>query len=186
MNVRAMTIAVGDASPLESPGPGEMALAATIVSGVLTMVLQLPDVSDEDIAGVQGIPHGLALMQTPDLPVGMLMLVLLTGDDRVWPLAAPIAAHVDVMRAWAEERPDSNVVLVMLVDSNTNKVRALRTIGAPMDLFDLIQTGIRSCRRFDPAEFVLRAGEIPPEDVWGKGRRWLRDDESDEFRGTGT
>ncbi|MBB4517176.1 hypothetical protein [Paraburkholderia fungorum] len=182
MNVRAMTIAVGQSSPLESPGPGHMALATTIVSDGLTMVLQLPDVSEEDIAGVKGIPHGLALLQTPELPVGVLMLALRTGDGRVWPLAAPIAAHVDVMQKWAEARPDSNVMLVVLVDSNTNLVRALRTIGAPMELFDLIQSGIRSCRVFDPAEFVMRAGEIPPEDVWGKGRRRLRDDESDEFR----
>ena len=86
------------------------------------------------------------------------------------------------MQTWAEERPDSNVMLVVLVDSNTNLVRALRTIGAPMELFDLIQSGIRSCRRIDPAEFVMQAGEIPLEDVWGKGRRWLRDEESDEFR----
>ncbi len=182
MKVRATTIAVGQPSPLESPGPGQMALATTIVSDVLTMVLQLPDVSEEDVAGVQGIPHGLALLQTPELPAGMLMLALRTGGGKVWPLAAPIAAHVDVMKAWAEERPDSNGVLVVLVDSNTNLVRALRTIGAPLELFDLIQSGIRSCRFFDPAEFVRRAGEIPPEDVWRKGRRWLRDDELDEFR----
>ena len=182
MKVRATTIAVGQSSPLESPGPGEMALAATIVSDVLTMVLQLPDVSDEDIAGVQGIPHAIALLQTPDLPVGMLMLALRTGGDKVWPLTAPIVAHVDVMQTWAEERPDSNVMLVVLVDSNTNLVRALRTIGAPMELFDLIKSGIRSCRRIDPAEFVMQAGEIPLEDVWGKGRRWLRDEESDELR----
>ncbi|MFC0698039.1 hypothetical protein [Paraburkholderia humisilvae] len=181
-----MTIAVGEASPLDSPGRGEMALAATIVHDVLTIVLQLPEVSDEDIADVQGIPHALALLQTPELPVGMLMLALRTGGGSVWPLTAPIAAHVDVMQAWAKERPDSNVVLIMLVDSNTNTVRALRTIGAPMDLFDLIQSGIRSCRRFDPAEFVMRAGGIPFEDVWGKGRRWLRDDETDSFRIAGT
>lgn len=181
MKVRTTTIAVGEASPLQSPGRGEMALAATIISDVLTIVLQLPDVSEEDIAGVQGIPHGLSLLQTAELPVGVLMLALRTGGDSIWPLAAPIAAHADVMRAWAEERPDSNVVLVMLVDSNTNLVRSLRTIGAPMELFNRIQEGIRSCQHFDIPEFVIRASAISPEDVWDKGRRWLRNDQADEF-----
>ena len=50
---------------------------------------------------MQGIPHAIALLQTPDLPVGMLMLALRTGGDKVWPLTAPIVAHVDVMQTWA-------------------------------------------------------------------------------------
>lgn len=45
MKVRATTIAVGESSPLVSPGPGEMALAATIVSDVLTIVLQFHQTS---------------------------------------------------------------------------------------------------------------------------------------------
>lgn len=45
MKVRATTIAVGESSLLESPGRGEMALVATIVRDLRTIVLQFHQTS---------------------------------------------------------------------------------------------------------------------------------------------
>jgi hypothetical protein len=175
------TIGVGEQSPFSPLGQGQSALAITIASDVLTIVIQLPEVTREDVEAAKAKPLALALLQTAGVPVGVLTLALGVSAEAAWPLTGPIVAAEEVLRVWAALPLESNVVLVVLVDSNTNLVRALRTIGAPMDFLTQVQSGIQSCRQFDLSSFVQEARWLSSEKIWATGLRWIRDDEIDEF-----
>lgn len=176
------TLAVGDVSPFPSPGVGAQAIATVIHGGVLTLLVQLPGVLDEDLQAIKGEPVALALHQNAHNPLGTLMVVLRhTGED-MWPLKAPLLDADAVMLDWAAHIDGNNILLLVLVDSRSNTIRALRTVGLPRDFLAQLASGIRaSCPVTDREAIMRYAAPLSVETVWTEGIQWTNDPATDTF-----
>ncbi|CAE6821842.1 hypothetical protein R70006_06239 [Paraburkholderia domus] len=175
-------LAVGQPSPFPSAGVGAMAVAAPIHHGVLTLVVQLPDVSAKDLNAITGDPFALALYQTSANPIGTMMLALKCGGENSWPLKAPILDTSETLLDWATRPQEGNTLLVVLVESTSNTIRALRTVGLPPDFLKLVQDGILSCKTIDPGALMMSSIHLTVDNVWKEGQQWLVDPQANEFR----
>lgn len=178
---KILTISVDQPSPFPSPGAGESAIGIKIVNGIMTGLVQLPDIQDGDIAAINGDPVALALLQSDRNPIGLILVALLSSQTETWPLCAPLLDDMRALRDWAENPPESNIFLIALIDSNTNIVKAIRTLGLPADFFESIRAGILSVDRLDYGDVMLHASENTFETVWTNGKQWLNDSERGEF-----
>lgn len=178
-----LALSVGEPSPFPGPGRGEGAVTVTLSHEAPLMLVHLPDVTQDDITAIKGYPVGIALRQSTALPTGALLLVLKQGDDKAWPIAAPVLDEEPVLRAWAEIPEANNTMLVVLIDSVTNIVRAQRTIGAPHRLLELVRSGIRRAQKIQPLQGVAEFNRWEPHSIWEHGTRWNLDD-NEEFQMT--
>lgn len=175
------TIVVGQPSPF-SPGPhGEETLAITLSYGIPVALVSLPGITEEDIASVTADPCGVALYQNDSLPGGVLLLLLGDEHSGAWTFLAPILDSESVMRTWASTPPESNVMLIVLIDSITNIVHAQRTVGLPLRLLEMVREGIRRAPAVDFDTALTEFGQLDARSVWQMGTQWRDIDDSEEF-----
>lgn len=176
-----LVIGVGQQSPFPSAGIGESAVAVHIASGILTAVVQLPAVSAADVDAIHGGPFGLALHQGEQNPIGQILVLLGESEGSVWPLCAPVLDSATYLLDWVERPADGNSLLIVLVDSLTNSVKALRTVGLPMEFLDMLRHGIMSATEIDREAILKDAARVDHVQVWKKGVRWINDAAVGEF-----
>lgn len=174
----AHTLGVGQLSPFEPVGPGGMALAVGTNMGQLTMILQLPGVTPTDIEAFRLPLQAIGWMPTGTNPVGALALILAerNNSDYAWPLTAPVIGMPSMLQRWAEEDREDNCLLMVMVDSNTNTIAALRVQGLPVDLIVQMRLMARlNARTIDIGQVLAEFNRLGPEQVWQKARKWRLD-----------
>lgn len=172
-----MELSVGKQSPFPSPGIGEMGIALSITHGILSLTVQLTDVTTEDIQNTNGPIFGFSIYQSPENKIGLVMLSL--GIKDIWSLAAPLLAAEGALRRWAENPGDTNILVVVLVDSNNNEIKTIRSVGLPYDAFEILANGIKVTENISFGSIMNHASKIDHPTIWQKGIRWKPDDDGE-------
>lgn len=171
-----LELTVGEKSPFPRPGFGEMGVSLSIANGIMTLTVQLPKVTEQDLLNINSTLSRLAIYQCPDNQIGNILFCFGDGSD-VWPLSAPLLGAESVLRAWADRPGDTNILLIVLVDSNTNEIKVLRTIGMPSDLFDIVGNGIAVTKAISIGSIMNHASRTDPQMIWERGIRWMPTEE---------
>lgn len=168
-----LTIAVGARSPFPAAPADQLTVMMSLAHSNPVVVVSLPEVTDEDIVNIKAPPLAVALRRSTRMPAGALLLVLKTNEEAaVWPICVPFLDEAAQMRAWARAKTDSNIVLLVLVDADTQVVRAQRTIGLPPTLLDMVRQGILQAGHIDEQAAVEELAGLSDHEIWTQSTRW--------------
>lgn len=171
---------VGEPPPIKAARKGESAILVTFSMGLATMVLNLPDVTEEDREAFVSPLYGVGLYQSPEMPVGAISMLLRTSDTHIWTLAAPILDDMDTLSRWARA-PMERGILMALVDSNTGLVCRQKIFGLPERLLEMVRAAIASEPPMVRGRVMSEFMKLADHERWNSGTQWRDMDDSGQF-----
>jgi len=173
-----VTVSVGARSPFPALPADQLTVMMSLAQSNPVVIVSLPDVTDEDITNIKAPPQAVALRRSAKMPAGALLLVLKTSEEEVWPICVPFMDDAALMRTWARTQTDSNIILLVLVDAQTQIVRAQRTIGLPPRLLEMVRQGILQAGSIDERAAIEELARLDDRDIWAQATCWQ--DQGDE------
>ncbi|MBY0241895.1 MAG: hypothetical protein K2X55_21535 [Burkholderiaceae bacterium] len=173
-----LTITVGSPSPFPALPADQLTVMMSLTQSNPVVIVSLPEVTDEDIARIKAPAQGVALRRSAKMPAGALLLVLKSNEEEVWPICVPFLDDAALMRSWALTQADSNILLLILVDADTQIVRAQRTIGLPPRLLEMVRQGMLQTAVIDERAAIEELAGLNDRDIWAQSTCWQ--DKGDE------
>jgi len=167
-----LTIAVGERSPFPAAPADQLTVMMSLAHSNPVVVVSLPEVTDGDIANIKAAPQAVALRRSARMPAGALLLVLKANEEEVWPICVPFLDEAAQMRTWARTQTDSNIMLLVLVDADTQVVRAQRTIEMPLTLLEMVRQGILQASHIDEQAALEELASLNDHEIWTQSTCW--------------
>lgn len=167
-----LTVSVGARSPFPALPADELTVMMSLAHPAPVVIVSLPEVAIEDISNIKAPPQAVALRRSVAMPAGALLLVLKVGEEEVWPICVPFLDDAATMRAWASAETESNVILLVLVDADTQIVRAQRTIGLPQRLLEMVRHGILKAEQIDEHAAIVELAGLNDRQIWEQSTCW--------------
>ncbi|WP_431798020.1 hypothetical protein SGO26_30085 (plasmid) [Cupriavidus metallidurans] len=176
-------LAVGEQSPFPSAN-GATGIRAEFSEAGIALILQFPDVTAEDVAAVKATILAYSLRQTEANPIGSLTSIVDLADGvNIRFFSAPIFPSRAFLENWIVS--ESNALMYVLVDSNTNIIHSLRVAGLPDELLNIMKKAGRmittAMSDFDMQTAAKDHWAVGDVERFNQGAKWVYSADEDVF-----
>lgn len=176
-------IGVGKESPFIKVSPGECASMISTEYVGLMYIIQLPSPTKDELEYIDGEIKGICWYTSNECPIGALMFLLCNTKGEQWQIASLIGGSPEGFKTWGDRNRDSNSCCIIMVDSNTNKISAIRMFGLQSDLLHELRQTMQHYAEMDidVAKNHFNKIEGDKQFIWNIGRKWVYEATQDGF-----